>query len=117
VGNLYAAGIGVRKDLQEAARWYKRAYRNGQSAGAINFSVDLRKQGNSRGAITWLKRAVAMGDGEACLQLAQMYLRSHRQIKVAISLLKKAVASWPSDISEESRDEAAAILRGLSKDV
>jgi hypothetical protein len=46
-----------------------------------------------------------------------MYLRSGRHVKTAVSLLKKAVASWPSDISEESRDEAVAILSGLGKDV
>ncbi len=117
VGNSYASGSGVRRDFREAALWYRRAYRDGISAAAINMSVFLRKQGKPRAAINWLKRAMAMGDGEACLQLAQIYLRNRRQVKTAVSLLKKAIASWPSDISEESRDEAAAILRGLGKSV
>ena len=42
LGNYYAVGRGVRKDLREAARWYKRAYRNGVSAGALNLSVILK---------------------------------------------------------------------------
>ncbi len=58
-----------------------------------------------------------MGDGEACLQLAQIYLRNRRRANTAVSLLKKAIASRPSDISEDSRDEAAAILAGLGKNV
>jgi TPR repeat protein len=45
LGNYYAAGRGVRKDLREAARWYKRAYRSGRSAGAVNLSGRLGKSG------------------------------------------------------------------------
>ncbi|MGO8718949.1 MAG: tetratricopeptide repeat protein [Acidobacteriaceae bacterium] len=76
LGNYYAFGRGVRKDLRESARWHKRVYRNGGLDGALNLSVNLEKQGNTRGAIAWLKRAVAMNDGDAHVRLAKIYLKS-----------------------------------------
>ncbi len=115
LGNFYANGRGVKKDLREAARWYKRAYRDGQSAGAINLSVDLRKQGNTRGAITWLKRAVAMNDGEAHLQLAKIYLKKRNGAKTAADLLNKAVSFTPSDISDDGREQAEVLLKRINR--
>ena len=115
LGNFYASGRGVRKNLQEAARWYKRAYRSGQSAGAINLAVDLQKQGNVRGAIAWLKRAVVMDDGEACVQLAQIYLKRRNGAKTAANLLRKAISLSPSNISDESKEHAKVLLRRIDK--
>ncbi len=115
VGNYYAAGRGVRKDLSEAARWYKRAYRNGVSDGALNLSVDLENQGNTRGAIAWLKRAVAMNDGEAHVRLAKFYLKKRNGTETASNLLKQAVLLSPSYISEDGRDEAKALLKKIGR--
>ena len=97
---LRCRGVDVRKDLREAARWYKRAYRNGVSAGALNLSVDLENQGNTRGAIAWLKRAVAMNDGEAHVRLAKIYLKKRNGTETASNLLKQAVLLSPSYISD-----------------
>lgn len=114
VGNLYAAGKGVKKNPQEAARWYRTAYRNGLSAGALNLSVDLREQGNLRGAVAWLKRAIAMEDGEAYVQLAKIHLRDRRGVKSAVPLLRKALELSRSHISDDSRSEAASLLRDIN---
>lgn len=49
VGNYYSAGRSVARDLEEAARWYKRAYRSGDRCGAYNLAIDLQKHGKKRG--------------------------------------------------------------------
>jgi TPR repeat protein len=113
LGNYYAVGRGVRKDLREAARWYKRAYRLGNSDGALNLSVDLENQGNTRGAIAWLKRAVAMDDGDAHVRLAKIYLKKRNGAETASNLLNQALLLGPGYISDDARDEAKKLLNKI----
>jgi TPR repeat protein len=113
LGNFYSSGKGVEKNLREAARWYIKAYRGGVSAGAINLAVDLQTQGNMRGAISWLKRAAAMNDGDACVQLAGILLKRRGGTKNAVDLLRKAASFSSSDISDEAREQAEALLKSI----
>ncbi len=115
LGNYYAVGHGVRKNSREAARWYKRAYRLGNSDGALNLSVDLENQGNTRGAVAWLKRAVAMNDGEAHVRLAKIYLKKRNGTEAASHLLKQAISLSPSYISDDGRDEANKLLNKIAR--
>jgi TPR repeat protein len=113
LGNSYSRGRGVQKNTQEAARWYMKVYRNGLSAGAVNLSVDLQNQGNMRGAIAWLKRAAAMNDGDACVQLARIYLKRRGGTKVAAGLLRKAVSYRSSETSDDAREQAEVLLKSI----
>jgi TPR repeat protein len=116
LGNFYANGTGVPKSFEDAAQWYRKAYRNGVSAAAINLSIELRDRGNIRGAIDWLKRAADMKDGEAVLQLARMYLVMPRGKKKAIDLLRKTqTLKRYAEISEQSQEDAAGLLSSLEK--
>ncbi len=65
LGNYYTAGKGVKKSMQRAAHWYKKAYENGDRSGAFNLAVAKRDQGNIRWAEFWFNKAVAMRDGSA----------------------------------------------------
>lgn len=67
LGNFYADGAGVRKDLPKAAHWYKKAYGNGYRDGALNLAIDRRNEGDTRSAVVWFKRAIAMNSGDALL--------------------------------------------------
>jgi TPR repeat protein len=88
LGNYYAAGKGVMRSLEKAAHWYKKAYRNGNSCGALNLAVDKRNQGNIRSALVWFQKAVAMNNGDAHLALAKIYtLRGPSGEEKATSLL------------------------------
>ena len=116
VGNFYANGTGVPPSLEQAAQWYRKAYRNGVSAAAINLSVELQDRGKMRGAIAWLKRAVDMNDGEAVLQLARIYLDKPRSKKKAIELLRKTqTMKRYAEISEQSQEDAAELLSSIEK--
>lgn len=116
VGNFYANGSGVPRSFEDAAQWYRKAYRNGVSAAAINLSIELQDQGNIRGAIDWLKRAVDMNDGEAVLQLARIYLDRPRGKEKAIELLRKTqTLKRYAEISEQSQEDAAELLSSIEK--
>lgn len=115
VGNFYAAGRGVGKNPKEAARWYKRAYREGNSAGALNLAVGLENQGNLRNAVVWLKRAIAMNDGDSHLRLARIYLKRRNGTKAAVDLLNRAISLSPTDISDEAREQAQELLEKVDR--
>jgi len=117
LGNIYASGKGTRKSLEKAAYWYKKAYNNGYSTAALNLAIDRRNQGNVRSAVVWFKKAIAMGDGEACIALAKIYKARKGGQKAAAGLLKRALRLNRDCISEAGREEAASLLRAISKDL
>jgi TPR repeat protein len=90
-----------------------KVYRNGVSAGAVSLSVDLQKQGNMRGAIAWLKRAAAMNDGDACVQLARIYLKRRGGTKTAAALLRKAASFSSGGTSDDAREQAEVLLKSI----
>lgn len=74
LGNYYADGAGVRRDLERAAHWYKNAYKNGNSWSAFNLAIDRRNVGDFRSAELRFKKAIAMRRGGAYVQLAKVYI-------------------------------------------
>jgi TPR repeat protein len=113
LGNYYAAGTGVRKDLKKAAYWYRKAYENGNRLGALNLAVDKRDQGNFRWAEFWFKKAVAMRDGSAYIELAKMYISRDQNTKAAAALLRRATKMTADDVSNEEKAEAEALLETI----
>jgi TPR repeat protein len=113
LGNYYASGTGVRKDLNKAAYWYKKAYKNGNNDGALNLAIDRRNQGNLRSAVAWLKKAIALNSGEACIELAKIYSARKGGRKAAASLLRRAMRMNRDNISDDGRDKAESLLRTL----
>jgi TPR repeat protein len=113
LGNFYASGKGVRKNLEKAAYWYKKAYRNGESSAAHNLAIDLKKKGSLRAAVIWFKKAIAMNDGESCVALAKIYSARRGCRKAAKELLGRALKMTRYEISEDSKDEAESLLREM----
>jgi len=115
LGNFYAAGKGTRKDLEKAAYWYKKAYKNGYSTAALNLAIDRRNAGNVRSAVAWFKKAIAMDDGDACIELARIYKTRKGGHKAAANLLKRALRMNRDCISEAGREEAESLLAEIGK--
>lgn len=110
LGNFYASGRGVSKNLEKAAYWYKKAYRNGDRAGAMNLAIDRRNEGRTKSAVAWFKKAIAMNDGDSCIELAKIYGARKGSRKAAITLLKQALQMSRSDISDAGKEEAESLL-------
>jgi TPR repeat protein len=110
LGIFYLDGTGVRKNRKEAARWYKSAYKNGNRSGALNLAIDLQKQGKTRSAVVWLKKAIEMNEGSAYLVLAKIYFSRRGGRNAATDLLQKALLLNRSDISDDEMEEAKSLL-------
>jgi TPR repeat protein len=113
LGNYYADGTGVRRDLGKAAHWYKNAYKNGNSWGAFNLAIDKRNNGDLRSAERWFKKAIAMRHGGAHLQLAKMYLAQCKEEATAHKLLRQVIRMSRDNASSDEKAEAESLLRGL----
>ena len=113
LGNCFSWGQDVPQSDLKAAYWYKRAYKNGRDTGAFNIALDKLKEGNTRAGVFWLKRAVEMNSGEAALELAKIYLSRAKGKAKAMELLQKTQTMAPSEISEQTKEDAAALLSSL----
>jgi TPR repeat protein len=113
LGNFYSSGKGTMVNKREASRWYREAFKGGYREGALNLAIDRKNEGRLKSAIIWLKKAVAMHDGEASVELAKLYLTSKRRRAEARQLLRDATSMSSSDISEDTREEAHRLSRLL----
>ncbi|NLE57360.1 MAG: sel1 repeat family protein, partial [Planctomycetes bacterium] len=65
LATCYDFGIGVRKNLRLAARWYRRAAEGGHETAQYNLSICYQKgdgvRKNHKKEVYWLKLAAAQG--------------------------------------------------------
>ena len=115
LGNYYAAGKGTKKNLAEAESWYRKAYKAGSSSGANNIACDKRDSGNMRSAILWFKKAVAMGYGGSCIELAKIYRTKPGHKRQVSALLKRVLLMDIYGASEFDKEQAAAMLAEIKK--
>jgi len=104
LGNCYADGLGVSANAAASRKWLVRAAQQGVSMAAVNLAVDYRLLGNLRAELRWLRRAMALGDEEATIQLGERALANRWSAQlfqpVARELLRLAAPN--------SQDSAAA---------
>lgn len=113
LGNFYASGTATEQDFEKAAKWYTSAYRNGGSSGANNLAIDLRNQGKTKEAILWFKRAVALNDGDAAVELAKLLKDQPNGSRMAIKYLKQAISMKRCNITDDGKAKAKRLLRKL----
>jgi len=71
VATCYSLGEGVTKDDGRALYWYKRAWKGGADTSVcMNIASVYAEMRNFRQVQFWLQKAVALGDGDAALDLA-----------------------------------------------
>jgi len=113
LGYLYDVGEGTRRDRKKALHWYLRGYSVGNSSCATNIATIYRDAGESRKEFQWYSKAMALGDGDAELEVAIRLLSGkgvRRNLRRAIHHLKSVVVE--ENTSEDARDVARQILRG-----
>lgn len=87
-GVCFDSGEGVAKDLTQALYWYKRAWKNGAGTDVcMNVASLYASLNNRRQAVHWWRKAVALGDGDAALELAD-YLTAQQP------------RGWESDVKD-----------------
>lgn len=63
----------------------------------------------------WLKKAIAMDSGDACLELAKIYGSRKGGQKAGVDLLKQALRMSRDNISEAAKEEAESLLKAMAK--
>jgi TPR repeat protein len=115
LGNFYSWGKGVEKSPNDAAYWYRQAYKRGDSTGAFNLGIDKQNEGNVRTAVIWFKKALALHYGEAGIELAKIYMARRGGEKIAIDLLRSTQLMNRTEISDEAKEDATVLLSKLIK--
>ncbi len=111
LGNLLSNGHGIRKNVDEAFKWYKKAFRAGHSTVAQNIAITYRESGNYTAAVRWFRRYAHEDDGDALVQLGIHYYWGkgvRKDSKAAVRCLRSAIRS--KNISESDRDDAFFLL-------
>lgn len=114
LGVFFECGYGTRKNLHKAMYWYRKSARDDNSCAIHNIADLYRKMNNTRMARYWFERAIRLEpeDGDAFLELAQLFMNTGRSTKTRIrNLLKRAKDS--KFVTPHAREEAGRLLRCL----
>ncbi len=112
VAECFDYGIGVDTDFREALRWYMRSYKDNSQFAANNIGTIWRDRGKFKRALWWFHRAISMGDTDANLNIARMYIQQ-KLIARAIVYLERTKESTTA--TRGSREEAERLLKKFEK--
>jgi TPR repeat protein len=82
---------------------------------ANNIGIIWRDRGKPDRALFWLRRAVRLGDGDANLEIAKIYLKAKPNMRRAVHYLNKARKA--QFITEGSKEEVKRMLKDINKRV
>ncbi len=109
LGYMYDTGVGMKGNRAKAMYWYRRAYRNGCASAANNIGTIFRDEDEPETALAWFERAIRMGDDDAHLEIAKLYLGPLGDMRKAVVQLRRTIAGVV--VCEASRDEARMMLK------
>ena len=107
VGYSYDVGQGAPRSRTKALYWYRRALRNGVAYAATNIGTVYRDEGRPKLAERWFQKAASLGDDDAWLDLAKLYLGPLQNAAHASTALTRLLVS--TCITMASREEGARL--------
>jgi len=110
VGYAYAYGISRKANVDEALRWWKRAYRRGSWAAAFNLGMFYRDAKQWSKALKWFQRAVQAGDKDGLVEIAKIHLRYAGDRAAGLRYLRLAVAA-KGELTEPARLEKERLIK------
>lgn len=116
VGYFFDRGLHVKKDKTKAMHWYYQAYRQSDASAANNIATLHRECGSTGRMIWWFRRAVAMGDHDALLDLGKCYetgLGLPKQPRQAMICYRRVLAS--EQVTQFTKEQAKRRLLRLSR--
>ena len=91
LGTLYFEGTGVRKDRNQARRWYRKAAELGEARGLTNLA-DLmagRRVAYTTESLVYVTEAATRGDAWACVKLAECFAKGSGGLPVDTGMAKR----------------------------
>ncbi|HLL06902.1 MAG TPA: hypothetical protein VK539_40380 [Myxococcaceae bacterium] len=113
LGAHLATGKGVRQSGEKALYCYKRAAARRYAAAASNAACIYRDQGRVKLALRWFKKAVALGDDDAMLEVAKLCLGALGAARRARRLLARVVSS--KKVAPITQEEALRLQQELQE--
>jgi TPR repeat protein len=110
VGYHYAYGITGKVNVDEALRWWKRAYKRDSWAAAFNLGMFFRDAKQWGKALNWFERAIQAGDEDGLIEIAKIHLRYGGDRAAGLRYLKLAVAA-KDKLTEPARLEIERLLK------
>ncbi|MCU7917738.1 MAG: sel1 repeat family protein [Candidatus Thiodiazotropha sp. (ex Epidulcina cf. delphinae)] len=113
VAIMYTCGEGIACDYDKALEWEKKAIQHGSLSALLNIGITYRIKGDMLCARKWFEKSFDLGDGEAAMELARLYMVSDKEIETVIRYLKLAIENQRT--CEATKKEATKTLQNLSK--
>lgn len=110
VGYDCAYGTAGKVNVDEALRWWKRAYRQGSWAAAFNLGMFFRDAKLWAKALKWFERATQAGDEDGLIEIAKIHLRYTGDRTAGLHYLKLAVAA-KDKLTKPARLETERLLK------
>lgn len=117
LGLMYSQGRGVRRSHQSALYWYNnKALKSGPPQfAASNIASEYWKMGRYQLAEEWYLKAAKLGDDDAWLELAHLYLSPLKDQEKAINALEKVTKSVVHEtVTGSSMEKAKRLLLRLN---
>lgn len=111
LGGIYLYGIGVIVNITDAIKWYVRAIESGCFESNLNLAIAYRHTHDILRYKHYLELALAKGDDNAALLLAQLYSVSERESERVEALLEQVVAS--DKVNADAVYQAEMMLQNL----
>ena len=113
LGVMLSNGDGVRRNVDQALFWLKKAYRSGNSCVAQNIAITYRENGDLKAAVKWFRKAASAGegDGDALVELGIHYYWGkgvRKDATAAVDCFRRATIS--KNICGFGRDDAFFLL-------
>lgn len=111
LGVLLSNGEGLRKDVDAALAWLRKAFRAGDPCAAQNMAITYREIGDLRAAVKWFRKSSEAGDGDALIQLGIHYYWGKgvkKNPKAAVRCFRRGTKA--KNICEAGRDDAFFFL-------
>jgi TPR repeat protein len=111
LGVVLSNGDGVRKNVDEALSWLRKAFHAGDVVAGQNIAITYREIGDLRTAVKWFRKSADAGDGDALVQLGIHYYWGkgvRKNPKAAVRCFR--MASKAKNICEAGRDDAFFLL-------
>jgi len=111
LGVILSNGDGVKRDIDEALSWLRKAFHAGDTCAAQNIALTYRQIGDLRTAVKWFRKSADAGDGDALVQLGIHYYWGkgvRKNPRAAVGCFR--AATKVKYISEVGRDDAFFLL-------
>lgn len=105
---MYFDGEGVKRDFDKSIKWDKKALEAGSYVSYCNLAITYRCMGDILNAKTYFEKAIEIGDHDAALELAKLYMISELEKSKIRELLVLVIDSKAA--CDDSIQQAKSLL-------